>query len=120
MDKKNLGLNLGILTSVLACLAFSIGAAADNAPAQSAATKPADPFAFADFSWIPGNYAPSESPFAIKYFVPELRLDAAYHHSFNNPADDTISGSSEVFRHGEFQVTQLGVGGDFNYKNVGI
>jgi hypothetical protein len=32
--------------------------------------------------------------------------------------DDTISGSSEVFRSGEFQVTQLGVGGDFHYDNV--
>jgi hypothetical protein len=41
-----------------------------------------------------------------------------YHHSFSNPADNTISGSSEVFRHGEVQVTQLGVGGDFNYKGV--
>ena len=82
--------------------------------------KPSDPFAFADFSWIPGNYAPAESPFAGKYFTPEFRLDTAYHHSFNNPNDDTIGGSSEVFRHGEFQITQIGVGGDFNYKNVGF
>jgi hypothetical protein len=82
---------------------------------------PADPFAFADFTWAPGNYAPIEtSPLATKYFVPELRLDLAYHHSFNNPSDDTISGSSEVFRHGEFQIAQIGLGGDFNYKNVGF
>jgi hypothetical protein len=80
----------------------------------------AAPFAFADFSWVPGNYGPSESPLASKYFTPELRLDLAYHHSFNNPSDDTISGSSEVFRHGELQVTQLGLGGDFNYQNVGF
>ena len=81
---------------------------------------PADPFAFADFSWMPGGYAPAESPLATKYFTPELRLDTAYHHSFNNPADNTISGSSEVFRHGEFQLTHIGVGGDFSYKNVGF
>ena len=82
---------------------------------------PADPFAFADFSWAPGNYAPTEpSPMATKYFVPELRLDTTYHYSFNAPADDTISGSSEVFRHNEFQITQIGVGGDFSYKNVGF
>ncbi len=77
-----------------------------------------EPFAFADFSWVPGNYAPAESPFATTYFIPELRLDAAYHHSFHHPADDTISGSSEVMRHGELQITQIGLGGDFRYRNV--
>ncbi len=120
-------------TFVIGASVFSIAAAAEEttpksadpavaAPASaSATTTAAEPFAFADFTWAPGNYAPLEtSPLATKYFVPELRLDAAYHHSFNNPADDTISGSSEVFRHGEFQVTQIGFGGDFNYKNVGF
>ncbi|MDB5036715.1 MAG: hypothetical protein JWQ35_243 [Bacteriovoracaceae bacterium] len=81
---------------------------------------PADPFVFADFSWVPGNYGPSENPFSTKYFTPELRLDAAYHYSFNKPSDNTISGSSEVFRHNELQIAQIGVGGDFNYKNVGF
>ncbi len=92
---------------------------AEDAPAQ-ASSEPAAPFAFADFSWIPGNYAPAETPLATKYFVPELRLDTAYHYSFNNPQDDTITGSSEVFRHREFQITQIGVGGDVNYNNVGF
>ena len=36
----------------------------------------------------------------------------------NHPKDDTIGGSSEVFRSNEVQVTQLGVGGDFHYDNV--
>ena len=93
---------------------------AGHAWAEDQKEKIAEPFAFTDFSWVPGNYGPSESGFATKYFTPELRLDTAYHHSFNNPSDDTISGSSEVFRHGEFQVTQIGLGGDFNYKNVGF
>lgn len=78
------------------------------------------PFAFTDFSWIPGNYVPAGNPFATKYFTPELRIDTAYHYEFSRPKDDTISGSSEVFRHNELQVTQIGVGGDFNYKNVGF
>jgi hypothetical protein len=76
------------------------------------------PFAFADFSWIPSNYGTDEKPLAFGPFTGEFRVDAVYHWSFANPVDDTISGSSEVFRHGEFQVTQLGIGGDFNYKNV--
>jgi hypothetical protein len=80
--------------------------------------KPSEPFAFADFSWVPGNYGSSDRPLASKAFTGEFRLDTVYHYSFNHPKDNTISGSSEVFRHGEFQVTQLGIGGDVLYKNV--
>ena len=80
--------------------------------------EPAAPFAFADFSWVPGNYGAIEKPLAFGAFTGELRVDTAYHYSYNHPKDDTISGSSEVFRHGEFQVTQFGIGGDFFYKNV--
>src|SRR4051812_28385127 len=72
----------------------------------------------ADFSWVPGNYGPADRPLTWGPFVGELRLDTAYHYSFSNPVDDTISGSSEVFRHGEVQLTHLGIGGDFSYKNV--
>lgn len=79
-----------------------------------------EPFAFADFSWTPGGYAPPESKLASKYFTPELRLDTAYHYDFNHPKDHTISGSSEVFRSNELQVTQIGVGGDFTYENLGF
>jgi hypothetical protein len=80
--------------------------------------KAAEPFAFADFYWMPGNYGSSDRPLSTKAFTGEFRVDVPYHYSFNRPQDDTISGSSEVFRHNEFQLTQLGVGGDFNYKNV--
>jgi hypothetical protein len=108
----------------ISIILYSFSAYADGvapAPAPTTEAKAADPFAFADFSWVPGNYAPTEtSPMATKYFVPEIRLDTAYHYEFSNPQDDTISGSSEVFRHGEFQITQIGLGGDFNYNNVGF
>lgn len=86
--------------------------------AWSQSKEAAEPFEFADFSWIPGNYAPEKKPLSWGPFAGELRIDVAYHHSFNAPVDNTVSGSSEVFRHGEFQVTQVGFGGDFNYKNV--
>jgi hypothetical protein len=76
------------------------------------------PFGFGDFSWSPSNKAPSESPLKWGPFTGEVRVDAVYHYSFNHPKDNTISGSSEVFRHNELQVTQLGFGGDFFYKNV--
>lgn len=78
------------------------------------------PFAFADFTWMPGGLGSNEHPLSTAdgTFVGEVRADVPYHASFANPADHTITGSSEVFRHGEFQVTQLGVGGDFFYKGA--
>jgi hypothetical protein len=88
------------------------------ANAEDAKPQPAPPFAFADFSWVPGSAGASERPLTVGPFTGEFRFDGAYHYSFKKPKDDTISGSSEVFRHGEFQVTQLGIGGDLLYKNV--
>jgi hypothetical protein len=93
------------------------GAAPAPEPAVQKA-KPAEPFAFADFSWLPGNAGASEKPLSLGPFTGEFRLDTAYHYSFNHPQDDTISGSSEVFRHGEVQITQIGIGGDINYRGV--
>jgi len=87
---------------------------------ETAGGKPAkaEPFAFADFTWLNGNARTKEPAMDTKFFTPEIRADVDYNYSFNHPKDDTISGSSEVFRHGEVQVTQLGVGGDFHYDNV--
>ena len=86
--------------------------------ASNPATKPAEPFAFADWTWLNGNARTKEAAFDSKFFTPEIRADVSYIYDFNNPRDNTIGGSSEVFRSGEVQVTQLGVGGDFHYDNV--
>ena len=85
--------------------------------AAPANEKPA-PFSFADFSWLNGNSRIKEVPFDTKFFTPEIRVDANYTYDFHHPADDTIGGSSEIFRSEEFQVTQMGVGGDFHWDNV--
>jgi hypothetical protein len=87
---------------------------------KSGAAKPGkeEPFGFADFTWLNGNSRTKDTPYATSFFTPEIRADVDYNYSFNHPRDDTIGGSSEVFRHGEVQVTQLGVGGDFHYDNV--
>ncbi len=86
--------------------------------APAADAKPAEPFAFADFTWLTGNPRTRDAPLESKAFTGEFRLDTNYTFSFNHPQDDTISGSSEIFRSGEFQVTQLGLGGDLHYDNV--
>jgi putative OmpL-like beta-barrel porin-2 len=87
---------------------------------QASAAKPgkAEPFAFADFTWLNGNARTKELAMDTKFFTPEIRADVDYIYDFNHPKDNTISGSSEVFRANEVQVTQLGVGGDFHYDNV--
>jgi hypothetical protein len=111
-------------TPVLDAIAKNSGGATMGPQAtekgKSGAAKPgkAEPFAFADFTWLNGNARTKESPMDTKFFTPEIRADVDYVYSFNHPKDDTIGGSSEVFRHGEVQVTQLGVGGDFHYDNV--
>ncbi|HXX28088.1 MAG TPA: outer membrane beta-barrel protein [Terriglobales bacterium] len=92
-------------------------------PVLSSSPRPAkpqraEPFAFGDFTWLNGNARTKTPAFDSKFFTPEIRSDVDYIVDFNHPADDTIGGSSEVFRAYEFQVTQLGVGGDFHYDNV--
>jgi hypothetical protein len=80
--------------------------------------QPAEPFAFADFTWLTGNPRTTESPLETKAFTGEFRADVDFVHDLNHPQDHSIGGSSEVFRANEVQVTQLGIGGDFHYNNV--
>ncbi len=83
------------------------------------AKKPkSEPFAFADFTWLNGNPRTKDVPLDTKFFTPEIRTDVDYVYDFNHPKDNTIGGSSEVFRANEVQITQLGIGGDFHYENV--
>jgi hypothetical protein len=101
---------------------FTVRAAqAQPQPAPPPPEAPASaPFAFGDFSWVPGNYAPKDSALQAGPFTGEVRVDSAYHYSFAAPVDHTISGSSEVFRHNEVQLTHLGVGGDLAYHGAQI
>jgi hypothetical protein len=92
--------------------------ATERGKSGAAKTPATEPFAFADFTWLNGNARTKESPMDTKFFTPEIRADVDYIYDFNHPKDNTISGSSEVFRANEVQVTQLGVGGDFHYDNV--
>ena len=73
-----------------------------------------DPFTFADFTWQSGNARTKDSFLGNKYVTGEFRLDDSFNYSFNQPKDDTIVGSTEAWRHGENQITQLGIGGDFH------
>ncbi|HZW78835.1 MAG TPA: outer membrane beta-barrel protein, partial [Candidatus Deferrimicrobiaceae bacterium] len=76
------------------------------------------PFSDWDWTWLNGNPRTKEAAFDSKFFTPEIRADVTYTYDFNKPVDNTISGSSEIFRSNEIQLEQLGIGGDFHYDNV--
>src|ERR1700732_4207142 len=97
----------------------AVGPQATEKGKPGAAKTPAtEPFSFADFTWLTGNARTKEVPLDTKFFTPEIRADVDYVYDFAHPKDDTIGGSSEIFRSNEVHVTQLGVGGDFHYDNV--
>jgi len=85
------------------------------APAKK---KKIDPFSDWDWTWLNGNPRTKEAAFDSKFFTPEIRADATYTYDFNKPIDNSIGGSSEIFRSNEIQFEQLGIGGDFHYDNV--
>jgi hypothetical protein len=92
-----------------------------SSPIQSAETakkEKIDPFSDWDWTWLNGNPRTKEAAFDSKFFTPEIRADINYTYDFNKPVDNTISGSSELFRSNEIQLEQLGLGGDFHYDNV--
>ncbi|HEV2576436.1 MAG TPA: outer membrane beta-barrel protein [Acidobacteriaceae bacterium] len=95
-----------------------------TAHTEAPATHPApdrrhsEPFAFADFTWLNGNPRTKDTPYATEFFTPEIRADVSYTYDFRHPADDTIGGSSEVFRAQEVVLDDLGIGGDFHLDNV--
>ncbi len=114
-----------VLADQPGALNAAVHPAAQDTAAQSngqvaATSKPPkpDPFSLYDYTWLNGNPRIKEVPLDTKFFTPEIRFDVPYTYDFNHPADDTIGGSSEVFRAQEFQVTQAGVGGDFHWDNV--
>jgi hypothetical protein len=89
----------------------------------SASTAPAKkekiaPFSDWDWTWLNGNPRNKDTAFDSKFFTPEIRADITYNYDFNKPVDNSMGGSSELFRSNEIQLEQLGIGGDFHLDNV--
>jgi Putative beta-barrel porin-2, OmpL-like. bbp2/Carboxypeptidase regulatory-like domain len=76
------------------------------------------PFAYADWTWLNGTPRNKDAVWDSKFFTPEIRFDTNFVSSFNHPQDDTVGGSSEIFRSNEIQVEQISFGGDFHWQNV--
>jgi len=93
-------------------------AQATPAPPPTPAVDNETPFADYDWTWLNGNPRNKDVAFDSKFFTPEIRADLTYTFDFNRPQDDSMGGSSELFRSNEIQLEQLGIGGDFHWDNV--
>lgn len=71
-----------------------------------------------DWTWLNSNGRVTDTPMATKYFTPEIRFDVNYILDYNHPKDDSLGGSTEMFRSQEIQLEQVSVGGDFRINNV--
>ena len=119
-------------TAVVAGPAVAAGAASGGAALSNASggtnqeartglpekPAPAEPFAYADWTWLNGTSRNKDVVWDSKFFTPEVRFDTHYVMDFNHPRDDTMGGSTEIFRANEIQVEQISVGGDFHWQNV--
>jgi Putative beta-barrel porin-2, OmpL-like. bbp2 len=85
---------------------------------QTQPPQPSEPFAYADWTWLNGNPRNKDLVWDSKFFTPEVRVDTHYIADFNHPRDDTMGGSTEIFRSNEFQVEQISFGGNFHWQNV--
>ncbi len=78
-----------------------------------------EPFEGIDLTWANGSDRRTDNIWKdLKYFTPSILLDVNYTHSFNNPNDNTVVGSTALARNNEFQLSALHFGGDFNYKGA--
>jgi hypothetical protein len=91
---------------------------ASSNPAAPSEQKAAEPFAFADFTWLNGNSRQQYAVLDTKYFTPEISVDTNYSYNFNHPVDHTQVGSTVTGRSNEFQLQDLGFGGDFHTEHA--
>ena len=102
----------------LPAVATAMVQAPGDAPAVPTKKPKIDPFSDSDWTWLNGNPRNKDVAFDSKFFTPEIRADVTYTYDFNKPVDNSMGGSSELFRSNEIQLEQLGLGGDFHYDNV--
>ncbi len=85
------------------------------APASDA---PAAPFAFGDFTWLNGGDRRHKAPLDTDLVSPIFIGDVNYTYSFNRPIDDTVVGSTSLFRNNEIALTDMGLGAEFHGSHV--
>ena len=71
-----------------------------------------------DMSWENGSDRRDSSVFHIPYFTPSIMVDCNATHSFNNPIDHTVVGSTALSRNDEMTISAVNLGGDFTFGNA--
>jgi hypothetical protein len=119
---------IAALKAALAAQQAAPALPAAPAPAEAAAPPPVappaptgtavPPFSDWDWTWLNGNPRNKDVAFDSPFFTPEIRADFTYTYDFNKPIDNSMGGSSELFRANELQLEQLGLGGNFHHDGV--
>lgn len=97
---------------------LKIESANDQEAEMAATSKEKIPFDGMDLTWQNGSDRRTHSALQTKYFTGSVMLDANYTHSFNNPIDNTVVGSTVLARNNEIEVSAAILGGEFNYENA--
>jgi hypothetical protein len=105
-------MRITLYTFVLTCLSLPAFAQGDTSHSDKI------PFDGMDFTWQNGSDRRDSSVFHNKYFNPSIIIDANYTHSFNNPNDNTVVGSTALARNNEMELSGVHLGGDFTFGNA--
>ncbi len=76
------------------------------------------PFEGIDQTWQNGSDRRDSSVLQNQYFTGSIMVDANATHSFNNPIDHTVVGSTALARNDEMEVSCASIGGEFNYHGA--
>ncbi len=76
------------------------------------------PFEGIDQTWQNGSDRRDSSLLTSKYATGIIMLDANMTHSFNNPIDHTVVGSTALARNDEMEVSAAVIGGEINYDGA--
>jgi hypothetical protein len=74
-------------------------------------TQKGEPLEGMDLTWLNGGDRRTIPTLAGKYFTPTVMIDVNTTHSFNNPIDNTVVGSTALARNNEMQVSAAHLGG---------
>jgi hypothetical protein len=116
-DKKTEIMKTKLLS--IALFAFTLTAFAQEDEDSTKVNKQkGEPLEGMDMTWLNGGDRRSTPTLAGKFFTPTVMVDASYTHSFNDPIDNTVVGSTVLGRNNEMQVAGVYLGGDFYYKGA--
>lgn len=114
---KNLSITLALLAATSATTALA-QTSDDNAGKKPREIKSQIPFEGMDQTWYNGADRRDSSVLSGKYVNWSILVDANINHSFNDPIDHTVVGSTAMARTDEMEVSCAAIGGDFVFGDA--